>query len=69
MIQAFLNAAALEINLTVWGAKADQGTYYLAAHDLCLSPYGQNAKQSLIKGKDGFEATIYGLKYKLIFPP
>lgn len=43
-IQAHLDAADLEIDRIVWGAKADQGQAYLAAHKLALSPFGNNAR-------------------------
>lgn len=58
MVQAFLDAAALEIDLDVWGPKADQGRFYLAAHKLALSPFGQAAR--LAKDKD---STTYWTHY------
>lgn len=53
-VRAVLDAADLEIDREVWGAKADQGQMYLAAHKLSLSPFGNNAE--LVK--DG--VTTYG---------
>lgn len=47
-VNAMLAAALLEIDATVWGAKADQGQAYLAAHKLALSPFG-NAARMVIK--------------------
>lgn len=44
LVQAWLDAAALEIDEDVWGDKAPQGHMYLAAHKLALSPYGQAAR-------------------------
>lgn len=44
MVQAWLDAAALEIDQVVWGEKAPQGHMYLAAHKMALSPYGQAAR-------------------------
>lgn len=49
MVQAFLDAAALEVDADVWGTKEDQGIGYLAAHKMALSPYGQTAR---LGGKD-----------------
>jgi len=51
LLQAQLDAAALSVDRTIWGAKADQGTYYLAAHMLALSPFGQNARMVDAKGQ------------------
>jgi hypothetical protein len=58
-VQATLDAAALEIDASVWRAKADQGQAYLAAHKLALSPFGQGARLS---AKDG--TTIYWTHYE-----
>lgn len=58
LLQAHLDAALLEIG-PVWGALADQGQMYLAAHKLALSPYGQNAK---MVAKDG--TTTYQVHYQ-----
>jgi Protein of unknown function (DUF4054) len=63
-LQAFLNAAALEIDLNIWGLTADQGTYYLMAHRLCCSPFGQNAKMMVDKKAQGYGRTTYGQSYK-----
>lgn len=59
LLQAHLDAAALEIDAGVWRAKADQGTYYLAAHKLALSPLGNNAE---LVAKDG--TTTYEKHYE-----
>lgn len=58
LVQAMLNAALLEIDASVWRAKADQGQGYLAAHKLALSPFGQNAR---MVAKDG--TTTYMVHY------
>jgi len=47
-VQAFLDAALLEIDADVWLGKADQGHGYLTAHKLALSPFG-NAARMVIK--------------------
>jgi len=44
LLQAFLDAADLEIDPEIWGTLADQGQAYLAAHKLTLSPWGQAAR-------------------------
>jgi len=60
LIQSALDSASTQIDTTVWGAKADEGLAYLAAHTLALSPMGQNAK---LVAKDG-ETTTYITHYK-----
>ena len=50
LLQAMLDAAEVEIDRTVWGAKGDQGQMLLAAHKLATSPWGQNAKLVDAKG-------------------
>ena len=57
-IEAFLAAAALEIDTRYWGLKADQGQGYLAAHKITLSPWGQAAR---LVAKDG--VTTYWTHY------
>lgn len=62
-VSAFLAAAALEIDPTIWGAKADQGQLYLCAHKLTISPFGQNARMLVGKG-EGLQRTTYGAEYE-----
>lgn len=59
LIQAQLDAAALELDTVRWGTLFDQAQGYLAAHKLALSPYGQNAKMA---AKDG--STTYMVHFK-----
>lgn len=59
LLQAELDAAALEIDVIVWGPKADQGQRYLAAHKLALSPFGQGVR---LVAKDG--TTTYWTHYE-----
>lgn len=59
MAQAYLDAAALEVDLAVWGPKADQGIFYLAAHKLALSPYGQAARLAARASTKGTATTTY----------
>lgn len=68
LVQAMLNAAALEIDVAIWGAKADQGQAYLTAHKLASSPFGQNAKTiANAKVTTGeFGATTYYNTYKML---
>lgn len=47
-VQAFLDAAALEVPSAIWGAKQDQGIFYLAAHKLASSPMGNNARTTVV---------------------
>ena len=58
LVETMLAAALLEIDADVWGAKATQGQYYLAAHKLALSPFGNNAE---MVAKDG--STTYQVHY------
>jgi len=58
LVQSMLDAATLEIDVSVWRAKADQGQAYLAAHKLATSPFGQNAR---LVAKDG--TTTYWTTY------
>lgn len=44
LVEAMLAAAELEIDASMWGVKATQGKYYLAAHKLALSPFGNSAE-------------------------
>lgn len=62
LVQSMLDAAALEIDTSIWGKKADQGQAYLAAHKLVMSPFGQNAK---LQTKNG-ESTYLGVYQKLV---
>lgn len=50
LVTAMLNAADLEIDRELWGAKADQGQGYLAAHKLALSPFGNGTRMVLPNG-------------------
>lgn len=61
LIQAMLDAALLEIDVSIWRTKADQGQAYLAAHKLALSPFGQNVR---LVAKDG--STTYYTHYQAL---
>jgi hypothetical protein len=63
-VEAFLADAALEVDADVWGEKTDLGIYYLTAHNLALSPYG-NAAQMVIDNDENTPHgnTVYGVKY------
>lgn len=57
-VQAYLDAAALEIDPDIWGPKADQGQGYLAAHKMALSgPKMMNSKDAV---------TSYEIHYKAL---
>ena len=75
LVVAFLGAAALELDLSVWGpygvvggnqTKADQGQMYLAAHKLAVSPLGQAAKMVADPKRVGYERTTYGSEFRLL---
>lgn len=66
LVNAMLAAALLEIDIIIWGPKADQGQGYLAAHKLASSPFGQNARlQTGAMGKDGL-TTYWHTYYQLV---
>jgi hypothetical protein len=44
LLQSKLDEAVLQIDASVWGAKADLGVSYLAAHLLALAPSGKAAR-------------------------
>lgn len=64
LLEAILAAADLEIDREVWGAKADQGQLYLAAHKLALSAYG-NAAELVQKSPSPSPhgETLYGVHF------
>lgn len=65
LLSAMLAAAQLEIDATVWNAKSDQGTAYLMAHKLALSPFGNKARLVADKrpGDGPHGQTTYGAHY------
>jgi hypothetical protein len=63
-INAFLAAAALEIDTQVWGATAQQGQFWLAAHRLAASPFGQAAKMITSPLARRYDRTTYGQTFK-----
>lgn len=64
LVTAMLAAAALEVDADVWGAKADQGQMYLAAHKLALSATGNAARMVLTKPADTPHGTTpYGIHF------
>jgi len=65
LVEAMLAAALLEIDTDVWGLKATQGQWYLAAHKLALSPFGNNAKMIPTRkvGDGPHGETTYGTHY------
>jgi len=63
-LAAKLAEALLSIDATMWGAKADMGQGYLAAHLITLSPTGQNARM-VVKTVQGEQpVTTYWGHYK-----
>ena len=63
LVSAMLAAALLEIDTSLWGAKADQGQGYLTAHKLTTSPFGQNAR---MQGANDGKTTYWQTYYKLV---
>lgn len=58
MVSAYLTAASLSVDASIWGGKADQGQAYLCAHMLATTPFGQNARMVSKDGTTTYE-TIY----------
>jgi hypothetical protein len=61
LVTRFLASAARSIDSDLFGDRYDDAQGYLAAHLLCLSPYGKNARLSSDSGK-----TTYGTRYEEI---
>lgn len=71
-VQAALDDAATEIAACKWGAlstvagtvtRADVGHMYLAAHNLAVSPFGQNARMA-VKQQNGEYTSVYEVGYR-----
>lgn len=65
LVQAHLDAAALEIDDEIWRTKADQGQGYLAAHKLTLSPFGQAARLAATNGTTTYFTHYDTLKHQV----
>lgn len=61
IVTRFLASAERSIDADLYGDRFDDAHGYLAAHLLCLSPYGKNARLSSKEGK-----TTYGERYEEI---
>lgn len=59
MLQAYIDAALMRTPTDPWGTYRDEGTLYLAAHLLAVTPFGQNAKLASKVGD-----SVYGVEYK-----
>lgn len=62
LVNSMLAAALLEIDISVWGPKSDQGQAYLAAHKLATSPFGQNTRLNAGKA----DTSTYLVTYKML---
>ena len=60
MVNAFLNAAILEVDTSACGTLSDQITYYTAAQAITLSPSGNSSKLK----SDG--TTVYDAKLAML---
>ena len=58
LITPTIAKATLQVDVSVWGSKADLGIELLTAHLLALSPFGQNAR---LVSEDG--STTYGKQH------
>jgi hypothetical protein len=79
LVQDCLDSAQRNVSTTAWGARADDGVYWLAAHLLRVTQNGANAASGPISGHsvgdvsvsyattatpgDGLAATAYGVQY------
>ncbi len=61
LVSGFLASAARSIDSDLYGDRYDDAQGFLAAHLICLSPYGKNARLSSKEGK-----TTYGDRYEEI---
>ena len=59
LIQQYLDAAALQLNVIYWGTWYDKAHGFKTAHMLCLAPNGQ---MSRLVAKDG--STTYGRQFE-----
>jgi hypothetical protein len=61
LVTRFLASSARSIDEDLYGDRYDDAHGFLAAHLLCLSPYGKNARLVSDSGK-----TTYGTRYEEI---
>lgn len=59
-IQQTIDGAAWEFSARVWGTLLSEGMYYLVAHKLTMSPFGQQAR---LAAKSG-QTTTYWQEYQ-----
>lgn len=59
LIAANIADAELRVGITAWGVKRDLAVMYKAAHQLAISPFGQQAE---LKAKNG--GTVYQTLYE-----
>ncbi len=64
LIQAKLDEAALEVDVALWGVRADTGIKLTAAHLLAVSPFGQQARLVAKNGSTTYSTRLIDL-YKL----
>ena len=58
-IKEKIRSAALRVNASIWGDKADDGIMWLTAHLLSVAPMGEQARLKLEN-----RGTMYGVEYK-----
>jgi hypothetical protein len=62
-VQAWLDRAEARCGVARWGAKRDDGIFFLAAHLMAVSPWGNSAKLITSPKEKGYQRTTYGLEY------
>lgn len=65
LVQAMLDAAALELSAPYWGTYYDQGHGLLAAKMLALSPNGQTARLQSDKGTSTYAKQFDDLRIEV----
>ena len=62
-IATYLADSLLELDNCVWGRKLALGQMALTAHNLALTPFGQNARM-MIKQANGEYTSVYEVAYR-----
>lgn len=66
LVQACLDAAATELNVTEIGAPFDEAHGLLAAHKLAISPYGRAARMLNEDGKSTYETEFHNVMARAV---
>ena len=64
-VQGYLDAAELQMSPLVWGAKFDEGSGWLAAHLMAITPAGVTAGLGSRDGQSPY-MRVYKLRCRLV---